>query len=232
MEHELPTGRTESGAPRIAPPQRAGAGSPAVAKAAATPFSWQTLALLRSLPLAVTENGSRDGLVAAAARMVAEDTHRAELPFARGLIALKQTWSGLAEVRLLPLLDAQDVLAALVTASITAYFAPPVGLEPARPVSESRERAESVTRTLREFLSRIDSDALAADDSGEERDGSEMPDPELEGRLLRAVGSMPAEDVRRLTEALGSLHDALRARPWRRATRRLLSGGAVRGPRH
>ena len=145
MRHESSTGPTDSGDPR--PATDPGPATPSDGIRADTPFSWETLTLLRSIGVAVAEHWVHDGLIAAA-RVIAEDVHRAELPFERALIALKQVWSGLAEVCRLPLTDAQAVLAAVVTASIKAYFVGPGPPAPVPPGDEARERADSVARTL------------------------------------------------------------------------------------
>ena len=220
MRHESSTGPTDPGDPRPAPPPSPGPGRPSEGKTADTPFSWQTLTLLRSIGVAVAEQWVHDGLIAAAARVIAEDAHRAALPCERALVALKRAWSGLVEVRLLPRKDGEEVLAVLVTASIKAFFAPAVLPAPLPPVDQARERAESVARTLLGVIAACvpEAPAAAADTTDGERDAGEGPDPEVERRLVRALAKMPDEEITTLIEALHSLHDALRVHRWPRAT--------------
>ncbi len=75
-----------------------------------------------------------DGRVAAAARTVAADARGQGLTAGQMLVALKDGWAGLAEVRGLATHDAQALLAHLVTLSIRSYYGPPRPAR-ARPVA-------------------------------------------------------------------------------------------------
>lgn len=78
----------------------------------------------------------------AAAYLVAEDARRRELPVPQALVALKREWAGLADVRLLEVAQARDLLDVLVTACIKAYYAlpgaPGAGLPPGKRSTTAR----------------------------------------------------------------------------------------------
>ena len=86
-------------------------------------FSRTTLMTLRRVLHAYREGWLLDERLAAGARMVAADARRAGLPPERMLVALKDAWATLAEVRRLPMLDARALLDRLVSLGIRAYFA-------------------------------------------------------------------------------------------------------------
>ena len=83
-----------------------------------------TLMMIRRVLHAYREGWLLEGRLAAAARMAAEDARQQGLPAERMLIALKQEWARLEEARRLPALDAHDLLSALISLTIRAYYDP------------------------------------------------------------------------------------------------------------
>jgi hypothetical protein len=185
-------------------------------------FTWPTLALLRSLPTALAEQWIHGGLIAAAARMAAEDARRCALPFERVLITLKREWSSLAEVRQLPIPDARDLLNELVTACIKAYYALPDGAAGASPADPLREQSLGVARTLLEVLHAYDPDAPPARDGASDGSGrcDQPSDAELKAQLARALDGLAPAEATALLHGLGQLYAALRAQRGPRGTAR------------
>jgi hypothetical protein len=83
-----------------------------------------TLMMIRRVLHAYREGWLLEDRLAAAARMAAEDARQQGLPAERMLVALKQEWNGLEEARRLPTLDASDLLSALISLTIRAYYDP------------------------------------------------------------------------------------------------------------
>ena len=83
-----------------------------------------TLMTIRRVLHAYREGWLLEGRLAAAARMAAEDARQQGLAAEQMLIALKQEWNGLEEARQLPALDAGDLLSALISLTIRAYYDP------------------------------------------------------------------------------------------------------------
>ena len=86
-----------------------------------------TLMTIRRVLHAYREGWLLEGRLAAAARMAAEDARQHGLSAERMLVALKQEWNGLEEARRLPALDARDLLSALISLTIRAYYDPIAG---------------------------------------------------------------------------------------------------------
>ena len=87
-------------------------------------LSRTTLMTIRRVLHAYREGWLLEGRLAAAARMAAEDARQHGLSAERMLVALKQEWTALEEARRLPALDARDLLSALVSLTIKAYYDP------------------------------------------------------------------------------------------------------------
>ena len=185
------------------------------------PFSRETLALLHGLPVAVAEQWAHAGLLVVVARLAAEDAHRAGLPIARALIALKTAWSRVPEVRPLPQSDHRELLERLVTGCIEAYYAPPSAPASAAPRGplrllpddNPRTQLDAVAAALLETVDGLVPEARArgaewAHGTGDARPAS---DPELEHRVEQALAGMPTEEVMALIVALRRLHVSLRA---------------------
>jgi hypothetical protein len=83
-----------------------------------------TLMTIRRVLHAYREGWLLEGRLAAAARMAAEDARQHGLTAERMLIALKQEWTAMEEARRLPAIDAHDLLSALISLTIKAYFDP------------------------------------------------------------------------------------------------------------
>ena len=83
-----------------------------------------TLMMIRRVLHAYREGWLLEGRLSAAARMAAEDARQQGLSAERMLVALKQEWNGLEEARRLPALDAHDLLSALISLTIRAYYDP------------------------------------------------------------------------------------------------------------
>ena len=103
--HESPTRAEPTSTARVAP-------------------SRTTLMTIRRVLHAFREGWLLEGRLAAAARMAAEDARQAGLSAERMLIALKQEWNAMEEARRLPVLDARDLLSALISLTIEAYYDP------------------------------------------------------------------------------------------------------------
>jgi hypothetical protein len=104
-------------------PRDPATGAEPASSAPAAP-SRTTLMTIRRVLHAYREGWLLEGRLAAAARMAAEDARQQGLPAERMLIALKQEWNGLEEARRLPALDAHDLLSALISLTIRAYYDP------------------------------------------------------------------------------------------------------------
>lgn len=205
-------------------PQLVPATQPAVEDA---PFSWPTLALVHSLPIAVAERWIHGGLIAAAGRMVAGDAHRCDLPFARILIALKHEWSTLGEVRLLRAGDARSLFDRLVTASIKAYYAAPTDADGVLLTDAADEPSAMVVHILLDMLHTYAPDVRLLDGAGDGR-ALRCPEPsdaELEAALRRAIVDMSPDEITAFVQALRQLRAALREHQWPGAPERAARGG-------
>ena len=98
-------------------------GAEPASSASAAP-SRTTLMTIRRVLHAYREGWLLEGRLAAAARMAAEDARQQGQSAERMLVALKQEWNGLEEARRLPALDARDLLSALISLTIRAYYDP------------------------------------------------------------------------------------------------------------
>jgi len=83
-----------------------------------------TLMTIRRVLHAYREGWLLEGRLAAAARMAAEDARQHGLTAERMLIALKQEWTAMEEARRLPAIDAGNLLSALISLTIKAYYDP------------------------------------------------------------------------------------------------------------
>jgi hypothetical protein len=83
-----------------------------------------TLMTIRRVLHAYREGWLLEGRLAAAARMAAEDARQHGLTAERMLIALKREWTAMEEARRLPAIDAGNLLSALISLTIKAYYDP------------------------------------------------------------------------------------------------------------
>jgi hypothetical protein len=217
MRHDPAGQRTDAGTLSTLPGQP----SSRTGAVGESPLSWETLALLRGVPVAVAEQWPHAGMLVAVARLAAEDGHRAGLPVARTLIALKTAWFQVPELRRLPSSDQRALLERVVTGCIQAYYAapdpsaaaPPRGALHLLPANDSRERLDALAAALLEMGDQWDPAelVLSTGRTHERTDGRASTDAGLEHRLQHALAGMPAEEVIALIGALRRLHAFLRA---------------------
>jgi hypothetical protein len=86
-------------------------------------LSRSALMLLRRVLHAYREGWLLESRVAAAARMIADDARQHGLTAERMLVALKESWGALDDVRRLAAGDARALRDRLVTLAIRAYYA-------------------------------------------------------------------------------------------------------------
>ena len=87
-------------------------------------ISRSSVRAMRQFLHAYREGWLLEARLAAAARMAADDAHRQGLLPEQMLVALKDAWATLDEVRRLPPLDEPALRSRLVTLSISAYYRP------------------------------------------------------------------------------------------------------------
>src|SRR5438105_4936132 len=97
-------------------------GSARAAASNAQELSRSTCVAVRRLMHAYREGWPLDGRLTTAARIVTEDARERRFPAAQMLVALKQAWAALDEVRSISPTDSRELLGRLVTLSIEAYY--------------------------------------------------------------------------------------------------------------
>ena len=113
---ERTDGRVRAGGPVA---DHAGADGAAV-------LSRSSAAAMRRLLNAFREGWVLDGRVHEAARLIAEDAHRAGIGAAHMIIAIRSAWATLDELRrVIPNDDARDLASRLVTCAIEEFYQPP-----------------------------------------------------------------------------------------------------------
>jgi hypothetical protein len=85
-------------------------------------LSRSTLMTVRRVLHAYREGWLLEGRFAVAARMIAEDAHQRGLAAERMLVALKQAWTALDEVRRMSPREAQTLSSRLIALTIRAYY--------------------------------------------------------------------------------------------------------------